>query len=43
MELENTILSEVIQVQKDEYGMYSLIYIYVKDSEPIVCDPREAE
>ena len=25
MEIENTILSEVTQTQKDEYGMYSLI------------------
>ena len=26
MELEETILSEVIQSQKDKHGMYSLIY-----------------
>ena len=25
MEIENTILSEITQAQKDEYGMYSLI------------------
>ncbi|KAM7320783.1 hypothetical protein ACRRTK_020036 [Alexandromys fortis] len=25
MEIENTILSEITQTQKDEYGMYSLI------------------
>ena len=28
MELENTILSEVTQTQKDAYGMYSLINGY---------------
>ena len=28
MELENTILSEVSQIHKDEYGMYSLISGY---------------
>ena len=28
MELENTILSEVTQIQKDEYGMYLLISGY---------------
>ena len=25
MEIENTLLSEITQTQKDEYGMYSLI------------------
>ena len=25
MEIENTILSEITPIQKDEYGMYSLI------------------
>ena len=28
MELEEIILSEVTQIQKDKYGMYSLIYRY---------------
>ena len=28
MELKNTILNEVTQIQKDEYGMYSLISAY---------------
>jgi hypothetical protein len=28
MELENTILSEVTQVQKDIHGMYSLVSEY---------------
>ena len=32
MEIENTILSELTQTQKDEYGMYSLI----SDIEPII-------
>jgi hypothetical protein len=30
MELENTILSEVIQTQKDMHGMYSLIEVFFK-------------
>ena len=46
MELENTILSEVTQTQKDVYGMHSPIsgyYLQTKDIEPIVHDPREAK
>ena len=30
MELENTIPSEVIQIQKDMHGMYSLIEVFLK-------------
>ena len=46
MELENTLLSEVTQTQKDEYGMYSVISCYelqTKDIEPRVHDSREAK
>ena len=32
MELENIILSEVIQTQKDMHGMYSLISVYYPNS-----------
>ena len=28
MELDNTILSEAIQIQKDKHNMYSLISVY---------------
>ena len=28
MEIENTILSEITQTIKDEYGMYSLISVF---------------
>ena len=46
MEIETTILSEITQTQKDEYGMYSLISGSSHEQrtfKPIVHKPIEAK
>ena len=45
LDLENIILSEVTQIQKDEYNMYSLIsdfYTQSKENQLTTHNPRES-
>ena len=45
MDLENIILSEVTQTQKDRYHMYSFLSVFgqkVKQNQPTIYIPRES-